>query len=624
MKTLHKLRLWQQIVLVCCTFTLPVAIGACFITSEFNKDIEFARLEQSGNRYQRPLEQLLESLPKHQDAARRSVIGAKTASLEMSSAQAQIDKGFEAWQAVDQEIGASLQFTAEGLAKRKREHVQFATVKREWQELRDSVGRLSQEASDKLHSHLVADVRTIIMHAGDTSNLILDPDLDSYYLMDATLVTLPQTQDRLAVIQAFAQSVLAHKPLPQSEQTQLAVQMALLKEADVDRATADIQTALNEDQNFYGVSETLQRDLPPAVKDYAAANQALLDLTAKLISPSGETPASPEEYARTADRARVTSFALWQTGVIELDRLLDKRLGHLQRMRALSLASTLLALLGSSLFGFFVLRAITQALQRIVRTVDAGAENLASAIAQISESSGKLASSTSQQAASLQETSSGLKEIAAMTAQNVAHAGKARDLAGQAHRAATVGTADMLEMKAAMDGIKLSNVGISKIIRLMDEIAFQTNILALNAAVEAARAGEAGLGFAVVANEVRTLAQRSKKAAAETAEQIEASIQKGDVGLNISLKVADSLQNLLARTKQVDDVIVSISSACGQQRQGIDQLNSAVGQMDRVTQTNAASAEETSGVLSGLEDDVAQLRSGVLDMARMVGSVKGQ
>ena len=618
MKLLRKLPLWQQIAIVCCLFTLPVATGTYFTLAGFNKDIDVARLEQQGNRYQRPLEKLLEELPKHQGLALLYLSGQRSATPEMFAAQNRIDEGFAAWHAVDAELGEALQFTQPGLAMRKRDHVRFSTVQQEWRDLKSGLELLSPDKADQLHSHLIADIRTVITHAGDTSNLILDPDLDSYYLMDATLVTLPQTQDRLAVILALARSVLSKSKITQDQQTQFAVHAALLKEADLDRAAADIQTSLNEDKNFYGVSATLQQNLPPALAEYSMANEALLDLTQKLASTAADNVLSQERYEQAANGARAASFALWDVGVNELDRLLGMRIEYYRKLRFIALAATALALLISGLIAFFVIRAVTVLLHGVVRTVNVEAEELTSAVERISQASGELAASAIEQAASLQESGASLEQIAGMTRQNAHHSSSARELAAQARRAAEEGATGMRDMKVAMGAIKASSSGISKIIALMEEIAFQTNILALNAAVEAARAGAAGMGFAVVAAEVRTLARRSSQAAGETAVQIEDSIRKADEGVRISASVAAILQNLQSRTKEVDDEIASISTACDQQRQGLDQLNLAVGRMDQVTQSNAVTAERTSGVLSELQLQAGRLRGSVLNMARLV------
>ena len=156
---------------------------------------------------------------------------------------------------------------------------------------------------------------------------------------------------------------------------------------------------------------------------------------------------------------------------------------------------------------------------------------LSAAAGQVSSASQSLAEGASEQAASLEETSSSLEEMSSMTKRNAENAQKANELAKQARAAADTGVGDMQAMNAAMDAIKASSDDIAKIIKTIDEIAFQTNILALNAAVEAARAGEAGMGFAVVADEVRNLAQRSAQAAKETAAKIEGAVSKTAQGV---------------------------------------------------------------------------------------------
>jgi len=275
-------------------------------------------------------------------------------------------------------------------------------------------------------------------------------------------------------------------------------------------------------------------------------------------------------------------------------------------------------LLGTGV-AYFIIRGTNKVLSNIANALNDGSNQVASAAAQVSSSSQSLAEGASEQAASLEESSSSLEEMASMTKRNGENAQKANDLAKQARSAADKGATDMQAMSAAMDAIKTSSDDIAKIIKTIDEIAFQTNILALNAAVEAARAGEAGMGFAVVADEVRNLAQRSAQAAKETAGKIEGAITKTAQGVDINNKVAQALNEIVIKARQVDELVAEVTSASKEQTQGITQINTAVGQMDKVTQSNAANAEEGAAAAEELNAQAETMKQSVAELLQLVG-----
>ncbi|MEI6106309.1 MAG: methyl-accepting chemotaxis protein [Opitutae bacterium] len=264
-------------------------------------------------------------------------------------------------------------------------------------------------------------------------------------------------------------------------------------------------------------------------------------------------------------------------------------------------------------------RSIAGPIKAVADALSSGAEETTAAATQVSSSSQSLAEGASEQAASLEETSSSLEEIASMTKRNSEAANQAKTLSSQTRAAADSGSSEMEVMKSAMDAIKTSATNIAKIVKSIDEIAFQTNILALNAAVEAARAGEQGAGFAVVAEEVRALAQRSAAAAKETAEKIEDSVQKSEHGVQISGKVAQHFAEIVEKARLVDTLVAEIATASQEQTQGIEQVNIAVSQMDKVTQSNAAGAEETAAAAEELNAQSVELTAVVGTLLAMVG-----
>ncbi len=290
-----------------------------------------------------------------------------------------------------------------------------------------------------------------------------------------------------------------------------------------------------------------------------------------------------------------------------------------QRVRAsywLVLGGLATSLFLGSLLGWLIGGGVRQALGGAALSLENGARQTAVAAGQLAAASQSLAAGASQQGASVTETSAALEEMSAMIRSTAGNAEKAKAFAGQARSAAETGARTMGEMSAAMRAIEASSADVAKIVKNIDEIAFQTNILALNAAVEAARAGEAGAGFAVVADEVRSLAQRSAAAAKETATRIEAAIANSRQGSASCGRVGESLDEIMDRVKSADALVAEIATAAREQAQGIDQVGLAMTQMDKVTRDTAATAtesagaaEELSGQASGLEDTVRFLQS---------------
>jgi methyl-accepting chemotaxis protein len=283
-------------------------------------------------------------------------------------------------------------------------------------------------------------------------------------------------------------------------------------------------------------------------------------------------------------------------------------------MLALALGVSLATIIYSALFT----RSIYQALKNVSDVIGCASTQIADAATQVSASSQSLAEGANEQASSLEETSSALEEMASMISLNADHSGNAKDIATETRQSAENGVDEMVEMIDAMEAIKLSSNEISKIVKSIDEIAFQTNILALNAAVEAARAGEAGAGFAVVADEVRSLAQRAATAAKETSGKIDDAIQKSNAGVIITTKVKGSLHQIVDKARQVDQLIVEIATASKEQSSGIQQVNVAVSQMNKVTQANAAGAEETASASEELTAQAGELKNAVLQLQVLI------
>jgi methyl-accepting chemotaxis protein/methyl-accepting chemotaxis protein-1 (serine sensor receptor) len=268
---------------------------------------------------------------------------------------------------------------------------------------------------------------------------------------------------------------------------------------------------------------------------------------------------------------------------------------------------------------FFMVRSTKKEMTAIATEIAESARQTASASSQVSNSSQSLSQGSTEQAASLEETSASMEEMASMTRKNAENSRTAASLMAEVDAQVRGSNQALGEMVSSMTEIQDSSKQVAKIMKTIDEIAFQTNILALNAAVEAARAGEAGMGFAVVADEVRNLAQRSATAAKETAALIEASIAKAQAGGHKVEQVAGSITAITDGVTKVKGLVDEVSVASQQQSQGIDQVSQAIAQMEKVTQTTAATAEESAAASEELHAQAETSMSIVARLEVLVG-----
>lgn len=388
-------------------------------------------------------------------------------------------------------------------------------------------------------------------------------------------------------------------------------------EEDVDRVRKEA-TEFAEGTKYPELRDIASNEILGRLDSLSKANSTMYDLILK-----GDIAGADSYQAGTlipiAKEVGNAGAHLAQLETTSVTAYADEAISSVTPVLYLSGAMIFLAL-GVAAVVVFVVRSISKTLTESISELRDGADQVADAASQVSSSSQSLAQGSSEQAASLEETSASSEEINSMARRNTDNSRSTAQLLAKSLEKVTLANRYLGEMVQSMDEITESSGKISKIIKVIDEIAFQTNILALNAAVEAARAGEAGMGFAVVADEVRSLAQRSAQAAKDTTTLIEDSIAKSSEGKGKVDQVAMAIKAVTEDTTRIKVMVDEVSLGSEEQSRGIDQIGRAISQMEQVTQTTAASAEESAAAAEELnaqsqtmQDVVSRLHAMVSD-----------
>jgi two-component system NtrC family sensor kinase len=355
LKWFSKLKIAHKLMLMSIFFLLPDSIMLSMMLLDINSDIRFARQEIRGNAYLRPLVPLLKWIPKNQ---RQTAAGAPAEAIAETDAQIEIQ--LHALEEVYRAYGQDLQFTDAALSERGRSQARPEFLIADWDKIRGS--RLTPDATTALYAHLLDNVHAMIAHAGDMSNLILDPDLDSYYLMDTVLLSLPQAQDELSRAIDDGKMLLT-SPSPQLAAPLAALHAQILRDSALNHVANSVNTSLREHTGNDKRSIEFHQQMAPAMDRYLTAVNAFIDLTQRLGNPAG-APISPAEYAAAGSSARSANLALWEVASDQLDVLLQARIDGLTTHREIAMSITAMAVLMASLLVTFINRSINRPLQR--------------------------------------------------------------------------------------------------------------------------------------------------------------------------------------------------------------------------------------------------------------------
>jgi methyl-accepting chemotaxis protein len=324
--------------------------------------------------------------------------------------------------------------------------------------------------------------------------------------------------------------------------------------------------------------------------------------------------------ASAALEAEQVMKALFKLKVTQAEQSAENNTLAAQNARLFTWIFTACSTVFALALGIYIALSITRPINRVVAGLGEASQQVSVASAQVSGASQQLASGSLEQAASIEETSSSLEQMSSMTKLNAEHAEQANHLMAETNSVVSRANDSMGELTVSMTQITKTSEETSKIIKTIDEIAFQTNLLALNAAVEAARAGEAGAGFAVVADEVRNLAMRAAEAAKNTTDLIEGSLKQIKEGSQIAQKTSEEFRQVSTISAKMSELIGQIAAASGEQALGIEQVNRAVVEVDKVVQQNAANAEQSASASEEMSAQAQQMKKFVGELMGIVGS----
>ena len=407
------------------------------------------------------------------------------------------------------------------------------------------------------------------------------------------------------------------------------VQAAMIAAAssDFDTVTSDVRKHNQTIQEMF--SRTLTRAVPDKIHSTMASIKPQLETYGAMAAEIAGLARNNKDAATSRMPAFQAKFAELEDAMGKLDDNLEaaasdsqkSAVSGLKSSKAMMLIAGLLSAILLMAAGFWVSRTTNRELHKGIGTLSEAARQLTMAAENIASSSQAVADGSSTQAATLEEISASSEQISAMAARNLDNCRSASQSVSQSQQKFDVADSSLGQMVQAMTDISSHSDKISRIIKAIDEIAFQTNILALNAAVEAARAGQAGMGFAVVADEVRNLAHRSAQAARDTSALIEESIQRSNSGQTKVADVADVIRAITEEARQTRTLVEDVSTGSEEQTRGIQEVAQSIVQMQRVTQSTAASAEESAAAAQELQAQSETLKEVVSHLTLLVGEV---
>ncbi|RJF92811.1 methyl-accepting chemotaxis protein [Noviherbaspirillum saxi] len=636
---LNRMLLWHKFVILSIVGLILITIPTTLYLRESSKILNALTMETLARVPMATILKTIQSTQQHRGLSALVLGGVREAEGKRDDKQIEADRYYEKVSAIVKELG------------NREIEAAWEPAKRDWETLRAGVSNrtLSVPQSYEAHTALVPKLLVVNELMADYYGLNLDPDPDTYQLIQSMFYQLPYLSEELGKMRAKGAGLLATKSATAEDR--------LVLSAIVARVSDRLYQTVTQYNKAATANPRIHDKLGASIKAMNDLATQTMQLATDKIVKADPLEYSGSEYVKLTTQAIDAQFATNTLATEELNAILDEKISARQITRGVMMASIFGLIALGGLILFLIARSVSRPLnhaveiaervasgdltssfdisgknetarlmmslkqmndnlRRIVGDVRTSVDTIASASNDIASGNADLSSRTESQASSLEETASSMEEITSTVRQNADNAKHATQLVSSASEVAVKGGRVVSEVVQTMAAINDSSRRIVDITNVIDGIAFQTNILALNAAVEAARAGEQGRGFAVVAAEVRSLAQRSASAAKEIKGLIDDSVEKVDAGNRLVARAGASMEEIVLSVKGVTDVISEIVSASQEQAAGIDQVSQAITHLDETTQQNSALVEQAAAAAESLHEQ-AQLLVRAMGMFKL-------